>query len=69
MYKLLDIYIVHAGPGHAGEDEVIDRNCYYGNEVQMTYNQSKELKSLVDVVPKAKIKPYVCTLLKLTISR
>ena len=63
----LYIYFVNAGPGHV-MDDVIDRTCVFGNEVCLNYNQTKELKILVDVIPKPKIKAFICTIMKPHIS-
>ena len=59
----LDIYFVHAGPGHV-MDNVIDKRCVFGNEVRMNYYQTKEIKTMVDVIPRPKIKPYLWTIVK-----
>ena len=63
----LNNHFVHAGPGHA-MDDVIDRSCVFGNEVRMNYNQTKELKIMVDVIPKPKIKAFICMIMKPHIS-
>ena len=59
----LNIYFDHAGPGHV-MDDVIDRICVFRNEVLMNYNQTKELKIMVDVIPRPRIKIFICTVMK-----
>lgn len=55
--------LMYVGPGHVGF-ESFDMNCCFGNEVEMTFNQMMQLRSLVEELPRPKIKEYVCRLIK-----
>ena len=59
--KLCFIFI---GPGYIGDDS-FDRECVFGNEVVMNFNQVMLLRSYVEDVPRPKVKVYVSTLTKL----
>ena len=62
MNNGLQCYISHVGPGLGG-DESFDMECVFGNKVDMTYIQVKQLRRLVEVTPRPKIKEYVCQIM------
>ena len=57
------ICVANVGPGHVGF-ESFDMHCMFGNEVEMTFNQMMQLRSLVEELPRPQIKEYVCRLIK-----
>ena len=62
------MHVDNVGPGHVGF-ESFDEQCVFGNEVEMTFNQMMQLRSLVEELPRPKIKEYVCRLIKSNVIR
>ncbi|KAM0905372.1 hypothetical protein ACQ4PT_017430 [Festuca glaucescens] len=54
--------IILRGPGYTG-DESFDKYCIFGNEVELKFHQRNQLSSIVEELPRPKIKEYVCTML------